>query len=127
MYNMHSFYPCIHLGKVALFQTTLHCAIDQAPLLTFLIHQRSAETDDITNYQVFSQVREDGVLYRKGHVVCYSSVLTVPHPQQREPHIHRPNHKGAVSQPLPNKNQVIPGENRTGQEHFAVKIETSEC
>lgn len=82
------------------------CYPTQLEVLTFLGCQRGPQAQDIPHHHIW-ELWEDGMLDRQWDVVCSATVLCIPHPEQGQPHIHSPDHKGVVGSSLGDLHKVI--------------------
>lgn len=74
--------------------------------LTFLVYQRSTQTEDVTYHHVY-KFRKNGMLHRKRDVVCNATVFGIPDFKQGQTYIYSPDYKCVVCGSFPNLYKVI--------------------
>lgn len=74
--------------------------------LTFLVCEQSTQAEDIA-YNHIGEFRKNGVLHRKGDIVCNSTVFCIPDFKQGQAYVYSPDYKCVVCGSFPNLYKVI--------------------
>lgn len=78
-----------------------------------MVYQWSTQAEDITYHHIY-EFRKNGMLHRKGDVVCNSTVFGIPNFKQGQAYIHSPDNKCVVGGSFPNLYKVISADKKIG-------------